>query len=218
MQNQENNKIITFRFATIEQLMEIVNIKKVINFNKFEEWFAYNYPMAEGENDFLNELIERNQLHLIYYNETKLTIKIIAPLLYKINFNTDKFTDWYESEISCELNSYTLKGKPDLIIATGISYPKIPYFFIQEYKKAINPTGNPEEQVITEMLAAMTLNKTSIIRGSYIVGQYWKFVILEKLETGNYQYYVSKAFDCLDFDDLKQIYINLQAVKHLYCK
>ena len=68
------------------------------------------------------------------------------------------------------------------------------------------------------MLVAMTLNNTKIIRGNFIVGRVWSFIILEKLENDNYEYYVSKPFDCLNFDDLKQIYINLQAVKFLYCK
>ena len=64
------------------------------------------------------------------------------------------------------------------------------------------------------MLATLALNNTNTIRGSYVIGQIWKFVILEKLENGDYEYFVSKSFDCLDFDNLKQIYINLQAVKY----
>ncbi len=32
------------------------------------------------------------------------------------------------------------------------------------------------------MLAAMTLNKTKTIKGGYIIGRFWNFVILEKLE------------------------------------
>ena len=122
------------------------------------------------------------------------------------------------SNIFCELNNYILQGEPDFIVATGIEAPEIPFFFLQEYKRALNPTGNPELQILAAMLTAMTLNKTKIIRGGYVIGRYWHFVILEKLETGNYQYYVSNTFDCLKFEDLKQIYINLQAVKHLYCK
>ncbi len=51
-----------------------------------------------------------------------------------------------------------------------------------------------------------------------IIGRYWNFIILDKLENGNYQYFVSKGFDCLDFVELKKIYIYLHAVKHLYCK
>ncbi len=68
------------------------------------------------------------------------------------------------------------------------------------------------------MLAAMTLNNTNTIRGGYIIGRLWNFITLEKLENGNYEYFVSNGFDCLKFIDLKQIYINLQAVKFLYCK
>jgi hypothetical protein len=43
-------------------------------------------------------------------------------------------------------------------------------------------------------------------------------VILEKIGENQFEYFVSKSFDSLDLDDLKQIYIILQAVKHKYCK
>ena len=215
---QKDNKIITFRFATIEQLMEVVDIERMIDDSKLEEWLNYKYEINKDEKYFLNELIDthRNLLHT--YNEISLTAKFIAPVLNKVKFYNKKIKDWYGYKIEGKLNGYTFKGEPDYIIATGISYPKKPYFFLQEYKRAINPTGNPEYQVVAEMLIAMTLNNTNIIRGSYIVGRTWNFLVLEKLENEKYKYYVSKAYDCLDFEHLKQIYINLQAVKLLYCK
>ncbi len=118
----------------------------------------------------------------------------------------------------CKLNNYFLNGEPDFVVATGIEEPKTPYFFLQEYKKSVNPTGNPEFQVLATMLTAMTLNNTNEIKGGFIIGRTWTFIILEKLENDNYEYFVSDGFDCLRFSDLKQIYINLQAVKFLYCK
>ena len=60
--------------------------------------------------------------------------------------------------------------------------------------------------------------KTIIMRRAYIIGKAWNFVILEKQLNGQYEYYVSKIFDSTWLDDLKQIYIDLQAVKYLYCK
>ena len=60
--------------------------------------------------------------------------------------------------------------------------------------------------------------KTIIMRRAYIIGKAWNFVILEKQLNGQYEYYVSKIFDSTWLDDLKQIYIDSQVVKYLYCK
>ncbi len=73
-------------------------------------------------------------------------------------------------------------------------------------------------QLIAEMLVAMKINNKDKIQGCYIIRQHWFFLILEKLENEKYEYFVSKSFDCLDTEKLKQIYVNLQAVKVLFCK
>ncbi|OQX98571.1 MAG: hypothetical protein B6I24_05130 [Bacteroidetes bacterium 4572_128] len=211
-------KTITFRFASIENLKEVINIKAIIKDEKFDKWFNYNYKISDKEKNILENLIKKNRLNLSLYSEQKLAIKFIAPILNEVDFNFKDIKDWYGEEINCKLNGFLLKGKPDLMIATGISFPKKPYFFLQEYKRSINPKGNPEYQVLAGMLVAMQLNKKNKIYGGFVIGRIWQFIILEKLENGNYEYFVSYAFDSLKFQDLKQIYINLQAVKFLFCK
>ena len=56
-----------------------------------------------------------------------------------------------------------------------------------------------------------------IMRGAFIIGQHWHFVILTKNANDVYKYVVSKTFDSVWLDDLKRIYANLQAVKALFC-
>ncbi len=216
--SEEYGKNLNFSASTLEKLMEIVNIEQVIKENKFEKWFSYKYEIKEEEENFLKELIKENIIYLSSFNEQTLITKFIAPVLNKIKFRNKNVKDWYEYGISCKLNNWTLNGHPDFFIATGINQPKIPYFFLQEYKKGVNPKSNLEYQVLAAMLATIELNNSNTIKGGYIIGQYWKFMILDKLENGNYEYFVSKGFDCLDFGELKKIYIYLQAVKHLYCK
>ena len=213
-----NEKIINYNNVTLEQLVEVVNIKQIINNSKFEEWFNYKFKITESDELFFKELILENKISLQSYNEQSLTIKFIAPILNRVKLRGENFKDWYGYKIECKLNGYILKGEPDLTVATGLDTPRTPYFFMQEYKRGVNPHGNPEYQVLAEMLTAMTLNKKNIFKGSYIIGQFWKFVILEKLENGNYEYFISNGFDSLNLEDLKHIYKNLQAVKFLYCK
>jgi hypothetical protein len=103
------------------------------------------------------------------------------------------------------------------MVATGIDQAKKPYFFIQEFKPSL-PDRNPEVQLLAELLIAMEKNKTTIMRGGYIIGQFWKFIILEKIGENQFEYFVSPAFDALKLPDLTQIYVILQAVKHRYCQ
>ncbi len=102
------------------------------------------------------------------------------------------------------------------MVAKGKKTPEEPYFFIQEFKRTQN-TSDPEDQLLAEMLVAMEINKTNIFQGAFIIGQNWFFVVVEKLKSGNYEYFVSRQFDCLNIENLRQIYINLQAAKKLFC-
>ena len=214
MQTDEK-KTLSFGNATLEKLMEVVTIKQVINPDKFRKWFDYKYEINDNEETFLKELIEINIIFLPTYNEKNLIVKFIGPVLNKIKFYTENVKEWYGYKLECELNGYILKGEPDFMLASGLTLPEKAYFFLQEYKRTEHKLPFPEYQVLAGMLTAMTLNKTNLIRGSYLIGRYWNFVILEKLENGNYEYFVSKGFDCLDIDSLKQIYVNLKAVKSM---
>ena len=60
----------------------------------------------------------------------------------------------------------------------------------------------------------MELNDWKFIKGAYIPGGNWHFVILEKLEYQKYQYFISKNFDSTKIEDLKSIYTNLLFVKN----
>jgi hypothetical protein len=51
------------------------------------------------------------------------------------------------------------------------------------------------------------------MKGAYIVGAIWNFVILEKLDKNKYQYFVSDNFDSTKIEDLTAIYKNLLFVK-----
>ncbi len=216
--SDEKEKVLNFRSSTLEKLMEIVNIEDAYEKSKFDEWFTYKYDLKKEEENFIEKLIKKNRSFLHSYNEQTLTVKFIGQILNKIEFSNKFVKDWYGYSMSCKLNGWSLIGNPDFFVATGIEEPRTPYFFLQEYKREIKSSGHPKYQVLAAMLTALTLNKKNKIVGGYIIGRYWNFLILEKLENGDYKYFLSKGLDCLDFDDLKKIYIILQAVKYLYCK
>jgi hypothetical protein len=72
---------------------------------------------------------------------------------------------------------------------------------------------NPEPQLLAELISAIELNSWKSIKGAYIVGAIWNFVILEKIGKNRYQYFISKNFDSSDINGLQSIYKNLLFIK-----
>ncbi len=212
-------EIKSYNFSTIKfsELEKIISLKSKRNFSKFEDWFSYDYSMSELESTFLENLIDKHFLLLPSYFEDTLKIKFIGPILNQVDFSAEYLHDWYHASLSGMLNGVEIKGFADYMVATGTREPNKPYFFIQEFKPSI-PDKDPEVQLLAEMLVTIEKNQTIMMRGGYIIGQLWKFVILEKIGENQFEYFVSKSFDSLDLPDLKQIYVILQAVKHKYCQ
>jgi hypothetical protein len=212
-------EIKSYNFSTIKYLdiEEIVKIRAVDNEQKFDEWFETLYQISDEETMFFKDLIKTHKMRISAYMEEDLKMKFLSPILNKVAFMTETHSDWYDATLSGVVNGVEIKGFVDIMIASGTENPRKPYFFIQEFKPSV-PDKDPRIQLLAELLVAIEKNKTTIMRGGYIIGQYWKFVILEKIGENQFEYFVSKSFDSLDLDDLKQIYIILQAVKHKYCK
>ncbi len=212
-------EIKSYNFSNIKfpDLESIVQIKPMYNPLVFDEWFSFAYKLSRKESTFLKELIERHIKLLNFYLEEDLKMKFLSPILNQVNFLTDDFHDWYDGALAGMVNGIEIKGFTDYMVATGISQAKKPYFFIQEFKPSI-PDRNPEVQLLAEMLVTIEKNQTNIMRGGYIIGRNWSFVILKKVKENQFEYFVSSPFDALDLADLKKIYIILQAVKDKYCK
>ncbi len=212
-------EIKSYNFSTIKysNLEEIVNLKIVDKNPKFDDWFKTPYKIKASETVFLKNLIQKHKNRMAFYMEEDLKAKYIIPILNRVDFMVAPVSDWYDGTLSGMVNGVEIKGFADFMVATGIDQAKKPYFFIQEFKPSV-PDRNPEVQLLAELLIAVEKNKTNIMRGGYIIGRNWSFVILEKIGENQFEYAVSKQFDSLDLPDLKEIYVILQAVKHKYCK
>ncbi|OQW92798.1 MAG: hypothetical protein BWK78_00495 [Thiotrichaceae bacterium IS1] len=204
------------KFDELNQVVRLVGIPDIYD-TQFQEWFSYPYTLSEAELRFLERLLNQHKLYVSTYSEEELKAKLLIPILNSIDFMFENVRDWYERPLKAVINGIEIGGYVDFMVAKGIKEPQRPYFFIQEFKKSKSEI-DPEDQLLAELLVAITLNQTTVVRGAYIMGKAWSFVILEKQSNDQYKYYVSKIFDNTWFEDLKQIYINLQAVKQLYCK
>ena len=118
----------------------------------------------------------------------------------------------YRIKITYKNEKFILEGTADFTVSKGDVKALKPYFFIQEFKKGQVNT-DPEPQLLAELISAIELNNWIEIKGAYIVGAIWNFVILEKLGKDKYQYFVSENYDSTKIEDLKGIYRNLVFVK-----
>ena len=164
---------------------------------------------------YLQELIEKNSGLIEDYYEEDLKVYYIIPLLNQINFlNRDKeIRGFYELPMRYATDKFILNGTVDFVVSEGLVESKKTYFFIQEFKRH-EDYGNPRPQLLAELITAVELNDWKFIKGAYITGGNWYFVILEKLERHKYHYFISQNFDSTKIEDLKAIYKNLLFVKN----
>ncbi|EDN68633.1 hypothetical protein BGP_1220 [Beggiatoa sp. PS] len=58
------------------------------------------------------------------------------------------------------------------------------------------------------------MNDLKQMKGAFIIGENWNFVILNKLAQNKYHYFISRTFNATNINDLKSIYKNLLFIKH----
>jgi len=213
--NSDEIPIYNFSKTRDKDLKEIVSIQKTLSYDIFDSWFQNDIDIDISLNSFLLELIEENQMLIDSYNEEDLKIHFIVPLLNRIKFKSikDNIRDFYENKIVYKTDKFILSGTTDFLVSKGLFETEHPYFFIQEFKRS-EEYGNPRPQLLAELISAVELNNTKTIKGAYIIGAIWNFVVLEKLGKDKYQYFVSINFDSTKIEDLKAIYKNLMFVKN----
>ena len=213
--NSEGIPVYSFSKITENQLKNCVKIRKEFDKNKFNDWFNFNYTVLDDEEKFFNDLIDLYGDFLDGYKEETLKAHFIIPILNKVSFLSKDYriSGLYEEILIYETDKFIFNGTTDFVFAKGLEESEKPYFFIQEFKRG-KKYDDPEVQLLAELIAGVELNNRKIMKGAYIKGVIWKFVILEKLEKHNYQYYISQAFNSARIEDLKDIYKNLLYIKN----
>jgi len=212
---QKSYNFSSIKYSELEEIVDIRLGSDEAHDYKFDEWFQFEYDLSDFEQEFIAKLVKKHKRRLNFYQEETLKVKFIGAILNQVDFLTENYADWYDASLSGIVNGVELKGYPDFMVATGIREPKKPYFFIQEFKSS-KPDKDPEIQLLAELLVSIEKNKSKIMRGAYIIGQIWKFVVLEKIGENAFEYFVSDAFDSLKTHDLELIYKNLQTIKSKY--
>ena len=212
--NSDGIPIYTYSKIKFDDLNSLVDIEENFSQDIFNDWFI-DSTLDVNTIKFLEKLLALEGNNIKSYNEEDLKMKFLSPIFTHINFTNleYKFRDFYEYSIEYKTDNFIFSGITDFVLSKGIKYIQKPYFFIQEFKKG-RVISDPEPQLLAELIGAVELNKQKIIKGAYIVGSIWNFVILEKLEKDKYQYFVSQNFDSRKIEDLKDIYKNLVFIKN----
>ncbi len=217
LKGEDENNIPTYQYSKIRdtELKKLFEINQKLDKQIFEQWFNNQIEIDNLVTAFLNDLIAKNESLVECYYEEDLKIYLISPLLNKINFllRDKEIRGFYELPMCYETEKFILNGTVDFVVSEGLVESKKPYFFIQEFKRN-EDYGNPRPQLLAELISAVELNDWKFIKGAYITGGNWHFVILEKLELHKYQYFISQNFDSTKIEDLKLIYKNLLFVKN----
>ncbi len=210
-------QIPTYQYSKIRDrdLHELFEIEQNLDGSHFDEWFHNTIDIDQEIDSFLIELLEDNRSLIERYDEEDLKINVLAPLLQKVRFKSfdKKIRDFYEVSMTYRTSRFIFNGTVDFMVAEGLVEHKKPYFFIQEFKRS-EDYSNPRPQLLAELISAVELNEWTCIKGAYIIGGIWHFVILEKLALDTYQYFLSQNFDVTRIDDLRSIYTHLVCVKH----
>ncbi|MFK5975582.1 MAG: hypothetical protein QM493_03635 [Sulfurovum sp.] len=212
--NDEGVPTYAFSKITMNILERFLNIEKLINHDKFKKWFDYVYTFSKEDNHFFDRLVVENIDLISDYNEEDLKVNMIIPLLNRVKFKSfeNNFRGFYELPMEYKTEKFIFNGTTDFLVAKGLIKSQKPYFFIQEFKKGRN-YSDPEPQLLAELISAIELNDEREIKGAYIVGAIWNFVVLEKIGEDAYKYFVSQNFDSTKIGDLSDIYKNLMFIK-----
>jgi hypothetical protein len=221
---------INFSAFNEQEAREILGIKEDLKGALLEEWEsrAASMVITAEEAKTLNRLHGKLKLYVRNWNEEDLKIKFIGHLIELVNFDDyeNEITAFAERSLSWTIQNVEIRGNVDLMVATGISEPRHPFFFIHEYKREGNSPGSPVGQLLSTMFVAKELNKKpknftlfetkqrdfsdKPMYGVYVLGRMWVFVVLDE-----HKYLLSKSYDSTDLEDLFEIFKLLKAQKEI---
>lgn len=165
-----------FRQCTSTLLDRTFGLRKVFSSLSLDTWLQAEIALSEKEKGILENYQALLILNSDAWNEQELALYFIGPILGLAHFTEPyRFNLFAERRIAAIVGSddgeVDLSGEPDGIVATGYREPEIPLFAFTEYKRQLDPNGDPAGQTLAAMLVAQVLNDNQQpIYGAYVVG------------------------------------------------
>jgi hypothetical protein len=208
-------KAKTKNFTTFEQwTSEDIGLKldvwgTVEKSQMLKEWLSAKFTIPDSWLPYISFL--RRQLYEKHnaWNETELLGRFIVPFLSTVEWDSRYYALFNDRPLKAVVKGYPISGIVDGMVASGTYEPYEPYFFLHEYKKMKGTDADPLGQLLIAMLAARELNQDAQpMYGCYIIGTYWRFVLLE----GD-TYCQSQGYDASDEGEIEIIWSILHQTK-----
>ena len=202
----------------VHTAFELVNNKTLPS---LETWMNKSVmPLSEMDLYSIQNALSNIDNRARFWSESDIKMKLIGPALIASKLDNLKFSSFAEVTLRAQLTTAqneTIKvsGRPDIIVAMGQYEAQLPYFCMQEYKRQLKAKGDPQGQMLIELLAARQINLEAgkpleVMYGAFTMGRDWIFATLE----GN-EYALSKTF-LLDVEpDLIEVTNRLRALKYV---
>ena len=201
---------LKFSECSLLKLEKLFGLDALDDCPDLQAWLAGEADISAWERESLEffRQILRHNVHS--WNESELIQNFIGPVFTLVNFSAKHFNYFAERELRGVVGEVTLFGNPDGIIASGFREPETPYFCFQEYKKHLDPKGDPAGQALAAMLVAQELNEhRRPVYGCYVVGDIWRFMLLQERAYG-----LSAAYSATG-DGLFEIFRILKVLKRV---
>ena len=209
-----------FRDWKFEEVQRTFGIRRLFDYPPLDKLLdTYHEPIPQTK-AILEELRQELLYTIDTLNEEELKVYFIGPLLRLIPFRTGERRPFLDRPMTFSYGGVSTPvmpdrdvqetgGKVDWMLAEGIQDPRQPYyFFIHEYKKEIDASGDPLGQLLIAMMGARQLNEGVFpLYGCYVLGRNWFFVVLD-----NDQYAVSDALVATQ-EDIFRVYSVLEEIR-----
>ncbi|OQY47021.1 MAG: hypothetical protein B6242_05920 [Anaerolineaceae bacterium 4572_78] len=209
--------MLKFSECTLLKLDKLFSLKQIRKSPILDDWLNQAIEIADWEEKVLHLLQETLILGVHDWNEFELSQRFIAPMFAIVHFTSESFNLFAERLFGGSVEDVEIQGKPDGIIASGLREPEKPYFCFHEFKRQHETRGDPAGQCLVAMLVAQELNEHKHpIYGCYVVGDTWRFIVLQDKEYCISNPYIAVRDDIFDIfrvlKALKQIIIRLVAM------
>ena len=192
----------SFRDCTLTFIDKVFKMRQLDTLLDLDDWVSTPNDISDFERQNLLHYQRLLTFNVHNWNEAELDVHFIGPMFSLVNFSSYDFNHFSQREVSGTVDNYFLSGKPDSMVASGRREPEKPYFAFQEYKRELDPDGDPAGQALAAMLVGQQMDDVpKTIFGCYVVGSIWKFMALDT----NRKYAISQDFSATD-DDIFHIF------------
>jgi hypothetical protein len=200
-----------FRECTLIFMDKTFKMRQVTTSPILEEWLHAAYELTAFERQQALFFQQKLAFNVHNWNEMELDIHFIGPIFTIVDFSDYEFNHFSQREFEGIVDNYRLFGRPDSMVASGRREPERPYFAFQEYKRELDPDGDPAGQALAAMLAAQSLEEIpQPMYGCYVVGSAWNFIALGT----DRKYSISTPLSALSDElfDILRVLKNLKAI------